>query len=211
LELAQAIYEGMLPLAQRYGVVIAGGDTNVWDGPLAISVTVVGETTSRGPLQRDGARPGDVILVTGRLGGSILGHHFDFEPRVAEAIRLHEKYPLHAGMDISDGLSLDLSRLAETSACGAALQSEQIPLAPAAVELSRVLPDGKTPLEHALTDGEDFELILAVEPHVARRMIEAKEIECGLTQIGQFVPERGLWQVDQQGGRTPLAPRGFQH
>ncbi len=73
MELAVALYEGMLPLAERYELAIAGGDTNSWDGPLAISITLLGAVAGRGPLCRGGARPGDRILVTGSFGGSILG------------------------------------------------------------------------------------------------------------------------------------------
>src|SRR5688500_11670741 len=65
LELAKQLYEGMLPLAERFDLAIAGGDTNSWDGPLVIAVTVIGETTERGPLVRSGAKPGDRIIVTG--------------------------------------------------------------------------------------------------------------------------------------------------
>ena len=83
MELAVALYEGMLPLAEQYDLAIAGGDTNSWDGPLAISITLLGAVTLRGPLRRDGAKPGDHILVTGSFGGSILGRHLDFEPRAA--------------------------------------------------------------------------------------------------------------------------------
>ena len=74
------LYEGLLPLAERYDVAIAGGDTNSWDGPLAVSVTLLGPLTPRGPLLRGGAGPGDRVVVTGSFGGSILGRHFDFEP-----------------------------------------------------------------------------------------------------------------------------------
>ncbi len=77
----------------------------------------------RGPLVRSGARPGDKIVVTGSFGGSILGRHFDFEPRVREAIELHRRYELHAGIDVSDGLSLDLARLTAESGCGAQADS----------------------------------------------------------------------------------------
>jgi len=79
-QLATALYEGLLPLAERYDVAVAGGDTNSWDGPLAVSITLLGEVSGHGPLRRGGAQPGDRIVVTGRFGGSILGRHLDFEP-----------------------------------------------------------------------------------------------------------------------------------
>ena len=209
LRLAQELALGMIPLAERFDVAFAGGDTNTWDGPLVISVTVLGTPSAQGPLRRNGARPGDTIVVTGSFGGSLLGHQFDFEPRVREALALHERYELHAGIDVSDGLSLDLARLAEASGCGAALRLDAVPIAAAAEELSR--RDGRTPLEHALGDGEDFELVLALPAASARRMLAEQPLDVPLTAIGEFVAEPGLWQVSAAGVRTPLKPCGFEH
>jgi len=211
LELAQGIYEGLLPLAERFHVAIAGGDTNTWDGPLAISVTLIGDVPSQRPLLRGGAQPGDQILVTGAYGGSILGRHFDFEPRVSEALLLNEQYLLHAGIDASDGLSLDVSRIAAESGCGAVIETAKIPIAAAADELARKLADGSTALEHALADGEDFELILAVPPKVARDILADCLLDVPVTRIGEFVAQPGLWQVGADGNRQPLAPRGYEH
>jgi thiamine-monophosphate kinase len=211
LELAKALYEGLIPLAERYQVAIAGGDTNSWEGRLAISITLLGEVTESGPLLRSGARAGDRIVVTGQFGGSILGHHFDFEPRVNESLVLAGQYPLHAGIDVSDGLSLDLWRLTEESGCGALVDLSTIPIAPAAHQLAAERNDGSTALDHALADGEDFELILAVPGEAAEELIAKQPLKCGLTCIGQFVSERGLWQVDAAGARRTLAPRGFEH
>ncbi len=211
LKLAKALYEGLIPLAESYQLAIAGGDTNSWEGRLVISITVVGEVTESGPLRRNGARPGDRIVVTGQFGGSILGHHFDFEPRVNESLLLAGRYPLHAGIDVSDGLSLDLWRLTEESRCGALVDLSKIPIAPAAHQLTAQRNDGSTALDHALADGEDFELILAVPGEAAEELIAKQPLDCGLTCIGQFVSEPGLWQVDTAGVRRPLAPRGFEH
>lgn len=211
LELAQRLYEGLIPLAEQHGIAIAGGDTNCWDGPLVISVTVLGELTPAGPLLRSGARPGDDIVVTGRFGGSRLGHQFDFEPRIAEAQWLAQHTPLHAGIDCSDGLSLDLSRLAEASGCGALVDLSRVPVAPAAEAWAAQCHDGSTPLDHALADGEDFELILAMPAPQAEALVAAQPLACGLSIIGQFVPERGLWQLQSDGTRLPLTPRGFEH
>ena len=139
MELAVALYEGMLPLAEQYDLAIAGGDTNSWDGPLAISITLLGSVTPRGPLRRGGAKPGDRILVTGSFGGSILGRHLDFEPRVREALGLHARYDLHAGIDVSDGFSLDLAHILEESRCGAAIDIDAVPIA----DDARRLADGR--------------------------------------------------------------------
>jgi thiamine-monophosphate kinase len=211
LHLAQEIYEGLLPLAEQYDVAIAGGDTNTWDGPLVISITLLGQATPRGPLRRDGAKAGDLIVVTGDFGGSILGKHLDFEPRVREALLLAERYELHAGIDASDGLSLDLSRVAAASNGGAELELARVPIAAAAQQLARSLADGSTALDHALWDGEDFELILAVPPQDARRMVRDQPLDVPLAIIGRFVAEPGLWQVDADGRRNELAPRGYEH
>jgi thiamine-monophosphate kinase len=213
MELAVALYEGLLPLAEQYDLAIAGGDTNSWDGPLVVSITLLGAVTGRGPLRRGGAQPGDRILVTGLLGGSILGRHLDFEPRVREALVLNERYELHAGMDISDGLSLDLSRMIEESGCGAVVVTDNVPVADDARRLAEQLADGSTPLDHALGDGEDFELLLAVPPEEARRMLSDRPLgkNCGLTDIGEFIAQPGLWQADPAGIRRRLTPRGWEH
>ncbi len=210
-ELAKELYEGLIPLAEQFDLAIAGGDTNSWDGPLVVSITVVGETTARGPLLRSGAQPGDAIIVTGQLGGSILGHQFDFEPRVREALLLVERYAVHAGIDVSDGLSLDLSRLAKESGCGAVVDIGKVPIAPAAEAMAKSKRDGFTALDHALSDGEDFELILAVPPDTARQLLAEQPLACGCTCIGEFVAEEGLYQTDAAGARIPLAPRGYEH
>jgi thiamine-monophosphate kinase len=210
LELAEAIYDGLLPLAQRYDLPIAGGDTNTWDGPLAISVTLLGRVTPRGPLLRSGAWVGDRIMVTGAFGGSILSRHLDFEPRLAEALALAERYRLHAGIDVSDGLSLDLGHMAEESGCGVLVDLAAIPVAEDARRLAERLADGSTPLDHALADGEDFELILAAPPEEAEKMLAERAVDVPLTVIGEVIAERGLWRREG-GGRRPLEPRGYQH
>lgn len=209
LELAKELYRGIVPFAELHGITIAGGDTNTWDGPLAISVTAIGEVTSRGPLTRGGARVSDQILVTGSLGGSILRRHLEVEPRVAEALLLNERYKLHAGMDISDGLALDAARLAKASHCGIVLDPNLIPISDAACRLSETT--GQSSLNHALGDGEDFELLLAVPTDAAREILSDQPLSIPITRIGECVAEVGLWQVNSEGHRVPLEPQGFQH
>lgn len=211
LELAKALYEGLIPLAERFQVAIAGGDTNTWTGPLAVSVTLLGVPGDLGPLRRDGAHAGDAIVVTGQFGGSLLGRHFDFEPRLAEARVLQERFGALGAIDVSDGLSLDLARFAAASGLGAAIDLSRVPIAPAAAERSRQLTDGSTPLDHALADGEDFELILAMPPQEAERAIAAAPFEVSLTVIGEFVREPGLWSISPSGARLPLVPSGYEH
>jgi thiamine-monophosphate kinase len=209
LELARELYLGMLPLAKAFGIAIAGGDTNTWDGPLAISVTALGRTTDRGPLTRSGARVGDALLATGALGGSILGRHLAVEPRVREALQLHAAYELHAGMDVSDGLALDASRLAAASGCGVAIDLDAVPISADALRLAATT--GRTPLDHALGDGEDFELLLAADQVVAERIVREQPLAVQVTRIGAFVDQAGLWRRDDEGNLTPLTPTGYQH
>lgn len=214
LNLAIAIYEGLLPLAAEYDVAIAGGDTNTFEGPLVISVAAFGEPTGRGPLHRSGGQVGDWLLVTGALGGSLLGHMFDFTPRVREAITLHERYELHAAIDISDGLALDASRLAAESGCGAVLAIDRIPISADAYKLAEregASDRSAAALGHALGDGQDFELLLAVPPEAAQQILQDKPIGCSVTHIGELIAEHGLWQQQAGDQRTPLEPTGWRH
>ena len=211
LELAVALYEGLLPLAEEFDLVIAGGDTNVWDFGLVVSITAIGEPSVEPPWLRSGARVGDAVLVTGDLGGSILGKHFDFQPRVSEAIELNRNYEITAAADISDGLLLDLSRLAIASNCGAVLDLDCIPVANSAKELATTDTNGGTALEHALSDGEDFELLFTSESSEAARLTSDQPLGVKVTSIGTMVAEKGLWQATASGGRTPLAAKGFLH
>lgn len=208
-ELACDLYRGMMPLAEEHNVALAGGDTNSWAGPLAISITVLGEQTPRGPLTRSGAEVTDRLLVTGSLGGSILGRHLHVQPRVADALLLRERFDLHAGIDISDGLALDASRLAAASGCGVALDLVNLPISVDAFKASEA--SGRSPEEHALGDGEDFELLLAVPAGVAEEILELQPCSVPLTCIGEFVSEPGLWRRTASGERDVLPPYGYLH
>lgn len=209
LEMAHQLLAGLRPLAERFDVAIAGGDTNCWHGPLVINVTAIGEVIPPGPWLRSGAQPGDILVVTGSLGGSRLGHHLDFTPRVHEALYLHSHYRVHAAMDISDGLGLDLSRMVAASHCGAAVDLSRIPISHAAIELSQ--QDGQPPWRHAFGDGEDFELLMALPTDEADRLIREQPLSIPVTPIGHCVPEEGLWQQTGGGPLLPLEPQGYVH
>jgi thiamine-monophosphate kinase len=210
-ELARGIYTGMEPLAQRFRVDLIGGDTNAWNGPLVISVTVLGEATARGPVCRSGAKPGDTIFVTGPLGGSLhAGRHLSPEPRIAEGLALHERVPLHAMIDLSDGLASDLEHiLTESGGLGAVLDESAIPVHPDARDLSR--SSGIPPVEHALGDGEDFELCLVVSPDDAARLVADPPPGITLIPIGQITPAQGLLLRGNDGTLRPISTRGFDH
>lgn len=205
--IAAEVYEGMLPLAEEFSVSIAGGDISVYNGPLAISVTILGKAHGRGSTLRRGAESGDAVIVTGSFGGSLLGKHLDFQPRVRAAIELRNRFDIHAAMDVSDGLSLDLDRLCAASGVGVELDLDTIPCSPAAEERSRLT--GKTPFDHAWGDGEDFELILAVPADQADDVL-ASDAGVPLTRIGTFTGRTGLWSKET-GHFRRLSPHGYVH
>jgi thiamine-monophosphate kinase len=201
--IAEELYRGMREMADHFDTPIAGGDTNTWTGGLAICVTLLGEPGPQGPILRRGAKPGDWLLVTGSLGGSILGKHLDFTPRVREALLLQQHAAIHAMIDISDGLAADASHLCEESSCGLNLWADQIPISDAA----RRLRDGKSALEHALGDGEDFELACAVDPADGERLLRTQPIPgITLSHVGVFIEECALF-LD---GRR-IEPSGYSH
>ena len=124
-QLAVELFEGMAELANRYETAVAGGDTNSWDGPLVVSVTAIGETTPAGPLKRSGAKQ---AIGFSSPASSVVACWVSIwisSRAVREALRLAELCPLHAGIDVSDGLSLDLSRSAE-SGCGAVIETGRL-------------------------------------------------------------------------------------
>jgi thiamine-monophosphate kinase len=206
MALAQELDAGLRAMADAFNVAIAGGDTNSWDGPLVISVTLLGQPTGRGPVKRSGARPGDWLVVTGDLGGSILGKHLDFMPRIVEAIALHASTDLHAMIDISDGLAADVNHICEESRCGAVLWADKVPMSDAA----RRMNDSRSPLAHALGDGEDFELVFAASPAEAHRLVQTQPLPgVTLVAVGECVAE-GLWLQEGE-KREPLGPMGYVH
>jgi thiamine-monophosphate kinase len=200
--LAEELFRGMQPLADEFATALVGGDTNTWSGPLVISITVIGEPGPSGPVLRSGAKPGDWLLVTGPLGGSRGAKEFDFTPRIQEARTLALLCELHAMIDLSDGLAGDVGHICTESGVGAVLFADRIPIAAAAIG---------DRLQRALTDGEDFELALAVSPADGRMLIERQPLPgVTLVHVGECRAERGMW-LEEGTSRRPLEPRGYVH
>jgi thiamine-monophosphate kinase len=150
---------------------------------------------------------GDAIVVSGSLGGSLLGKHLTFEPRLELAKQLHSLGIVRAATDISDGLGIDLLNVTAASRCGAQVHLDAIPISPDAVALAAT--SGRTPLEHAIGDGEDFELLMAVSPADLPRL--PKEVDgIPLTVIGEFVSRTGLWSKTKS-GIAQMKPKGYVH
>jgi thiamine-monophosphate kinase len=205
----EEIYAGVRRLAARHGLVLVGGDL-ARSRSLQLHVFAVGRVPAGTAARRRGSRPGDVLYVTGSLGGSRLGKHLAFEPRVREGRWLRAGGWVTAMMDISDGLAGDLRHLLGQSGVGADLQAARIPCAPAA----RRLRDGRSALTHALCDGEDFELLFTVGPRKAAALESAWagafRLKC--TRIGVITRSRStLYLVDECGVKRRCPARGFEH
>jgi len=211
--IGRGLLDGILALASEHGVTLAGGDTNAWDGPLVISITAIGSVASGRAWRRDGARPGDLLVASGACGGSLLGRHLAVMPRVREALAIANRFDVHAAIDLSDGLSLDLARMMQASGSGAVLDLPSIPIHPDAVRMAALPGDDRSPLEHALSDGEDFELLLAMPPDDARRLAAEAVAVTGtpFTVIGEVVAGAGLTARFADGSTAPLIPRGYEH
>jgi len=208
--LAQGLHAGMIGLAESFGVSLAGGDTNAWDGPLVVCLTVLGEATDRGPVRRSGARPGDAVLVTGPLGGSLLGRHLHPLPRVAEALAIAGSVAIRAMIDLSDGLSSDLGHILEESGgLGATLDAAAIPIHDEARAAAAL--DGREPLDHALNDGEDFELCLTLGSADADRILAGPPPGVRLIRVGTVEARPGLRLRRLDGSVVALVAGGFDH
>ena len=148
------------------------------------------------------------MFVTGPLGGSLQsGRHLTFEPRLESSRCLTESLQVSAMMDISDGLAIDLHRMTEASGCGAVLQHKKIPVH---ADVCDSLQPGER-IERALSDGEDFELLLAVAAN-DRSRCDAAVAERGLIEIGQMTDTAGEVILRlQDGGSVPLQATGWQH
>ncbi len=204
---AKAIIDGVVGICEEFECALIGGDTTGWKQGLVIDVAVIAEPfPGIEPVRRSGARVGDGIFVTGKLGGSIHGRHMTFTPRVKEsqriAMALGER--LHAMMDISDGLGIDLDRMMKASNKGATLERSAV-LSIASAALCDAVSNEDKRLVHALSDGEDYELLLSanIDEHDAR--------ELGLLRVGMVTDGGGLRLYDGQDIGTPLYPMGWQH
>jgi thiamine-monophosphate kinase len=202
----EAIYDGMAATADRYGVSVVGGD--VARGPaLELHLFAVGSVPADKAVLRSGAGPGDVIFVTGALGGShASGHHLTFEPRLREGQWLREGGWATAMCDISDGLSTDLHHLASASGVGAELVVDAIPCS----EAARSSGD---PIASAMEDGEDFELLFTVPAGKVDRFVsawsETQEPNC--SRIGTVTPGNTIECLDADGNRSMLNATGYDH
>ncbi len=212
-ETVETIYDGLNALAKKHGVAVVGGETTSNPERIFISVALLGTVRRGKQALRSGAKAGDAIFVTGELGGSSAGRHLDFEPRLAEARWLTEHFPVHAMIDLSDGLAGDLGHLLKASGVGAELLKTAVPLSRAAKENARKNPFGKMPLVAALSEGEDFELLFTVAAGDAVKLLDAWKKhfpKLKLSCIGKSVAGKGITLRDKSGAQK-LNTHGYVH
>ncbi len=200
VEFCDQLYKGMAAIAKRFRTALVGGDTNR-SKLLVVNVALVGTVPKKHVRFRSGAKVGDWIFVTGRLGGSQKGKHLSFIPRVREAQQLVKSFKIHSLMDLSDGLASDLHRLCEESRVGARVEAERIPL-------SR----GVKSFRQGLGDGEDFELLFTTDPREGRRLLKEGRRRIGLpvSHVGQILPRRRGAVLSAWGREVPLEG-GYHH
>jgi thiamine-monophosphate kinase len=213
-EWVERLYRGAARLASRCQVAIVGGETTRTPDKTLVSVSVLGLVDKSHLIRRGGARIGDALFVTGELGGSRAGHHLDFEPRLVEARWLAEHFPIHAMMDLSDGIAGDLPHiLAASGGPGAELLASAIPIRREARIAARSGSLAKPAMLAALTDGEDFELLMAVPSTHAVALLDAWKSTfptTRLTCIGKVTREPGLRLREKDGVRR-LSAHGYDH
>jgi thiamine-monophosphate kinase len=207
---------GLLKLATRYSVALAGGDTAQSPDGILADIVVLGSVPRGKAILRSGAKPGDLIYVTGSLGAALADlnrlrdgenlrlrshqKHFYPEPRVAVGEVLREKKLASAMIDISDGLSTDLSHICEESGVGAVINAKALPVAPG------IAADHA--LEFALHGGDEYELLFTAR---ADRRVPAKIAGVPIARIGEIVRGRNMKLVTPEQKSRILKPAGWEH
>ncbi len=201
-----AIESGARDAAAAANASILGGDTKETPGAETLAVTAFGRVAGPPALPRSGGRPGDILFVSGALGGSIHGRHLRPEPRIQVGLALRKRRLATACIDISDGLATDLHRLCLASKAGALLDASRIPIHR---DARRRKGD---PLHRALTDGEDYELLFSVPPDKADLVETSGVAGRRMFRIGRLVHRNAGLVVQQESGRISSLPdQGWFH
>src|SRR5436190_13691393 len=185
------LYRSLRRAARRFDVSIVGGETSSTPGEIAISTSVIGFVEKHRAVSRRGGKVGDDLFVTGRLGGALKQKHLQFIPRIVESRWLTGNFPIHAMMDLSDGLGADLPRLAKASGVGFAIEIENLPLARGAK------------IDNAISEGEDYELLFAISRRDRNRLErewQKKFPKLPLTRIGRLNPQSAIRNPQLKGG-----------
>jgi thiamine-monophosphate kinase len=225
----EALYDGVGDACGQYDCSLIGGDVVRTDGPLVVTSTVLGAVQRGQAILRTGAKAGDVVFVTGSVGGSAAGleyllEHVSVFPDDALQLLTFHQHPVaqvvaggilreeHASScnDISDGLASELNEIAEASGVRLRIAVDRIPIAPATRNLARIR--GKDPLAYAWYGGEDYQLVGTAPPYAfARALARCQSVAIGLTQIGRVEPGDGVIAEQADGRVEQILARGFNH
>jgi len=225
--LVQNLYRGMLQLAHKAQITLIGGDTCASPSGVFLNVTIIGEVRPSEIVSRRGAQPGDLVFVTGELGGSAIGlellrdhpelarssrrlteRHLRPAPRSHIGRFLAARRYVSAMIDISDGLSTDLHHLCEQSRVGAIIDAARLPLTKVSEKATSLL--SKALLDYGMNGGEDYELLFTVSPKMKDKI--PKKIQgVPIQEIGQITDEAGFCRIGLHGRVRRLYPRGFDH
>lgn len=231
IEFIEQLYEGMDEVSRRFGSRIIGGDTNKADGGIVINVAQLGEVEEDRAALRSTAKPGDKILITGSLGESYAGlkvlemyglrhaidrypevteRHIRPVPRVAEARAAVETGRVHAMMDISDGLAVDLRKMCEASGVGARIRANKVPVSDALRAVGSEL--NVNPIAFAASGGEDYELLIATAPEDVETVIKSvhEATSTIVTLIGEFTDTSDVVLLHPDGKELEFKP-GWEH
>jgi thiamine-monophosphate kinase len=240
MDMIKELFAGMFDLAAALDFSLVGGDTSASPGSLFIDTSAIGVCGRGRAIPRSGARPGDLVFVTGELGGSALGlmllqqgwslkdmseapagraisarqsairRHLEPEPRMQAGRMIGIEGMATAMIDISDGLATDLIHLVESSACGAIVHADLMPVAESLRDLA-VTALEISPLDLALTGGEEYELLFSSPPQNIGRIADLSErLQLPITRIGEITREPGLL-LERDGQTRPIAATGFEH
>ncbi len=208
-EAHRSLVRAMVEWGREWSAPLVGGDVGSGPGPLSLTVTALGTPGPLGVVCRHGARPGDAVCVTGRLGGSLRGRHLSFTPRLEEALQLAGRCDLHAMIDVSDGLSTDALHVAEASGRGISVRSADVPISEDARAVAR--ETGRDALWHALNDGEDYELLFCLRPSQADSLVSEGLGGTQVSVIGEVTEGPRSWLILPEGRREPLLSGGWEH
>jgi len=202
----KALHAGLVRAGRMFDCELIGGDITAWETntqKLAVNVSMLSRPSGyHPPVRRNGAKVGDIICVSGTLGGSLAGKHLSFTPRVELALAMTKIVRLNAMMDISDGLSTDLNRICTQSKVGAIIEAVKIPVSEAA-------KNAPNPLFAVMNNGEDFELLFMLPPEEWEKLKTAGRYD--ITCIGT-VTDTGRMELKTSNGTiVPIEPKGFDH
>lgn len=224
----ESFSQGLADMVQTYRCPLIGG--NISRGPLSITIQVQGSIEKGQALTRQGARPGDLVFVSGQLGAAGLAtsllingmkldtpdrkdlHRAYYEPQPRIALGRACVGLANAAIDISDGLLADMEHIARQSQVGVELEANKIPVAATVRTFMTNMGDPSRGLSLALTAGDDYELLLTLAPDDAVRLQELAEgINVRVTQIGQVLSGKGVRCLDKQGNEITVAGKGYRH